>query len=111
MTNLPFELKPLEVKEKLAAGEVALIDVREVAEYQMAHIDGSELIPMSTVPQQLQYLEGLAENKLLVVLCHHGMRSLSVVSWLRKQGLENCVSMAGGIDLWARAVDPAVPKY
>jgi rhodanese-related sulfurtransferase len=45
------------------------------------------------------------------VLCHHGMRSLNVVVWLRKQGIEACQSMSGGIDRWAVQVDPALPRY
>lgn len=112
MSALPYEITPAELKAKLDAGEpVALIDVREPAEYQLARIDGAELIPMNTVPQRLQRLEALAEEKLLVVHCHHGMRSLNVVAWLRKQGVENCQSLAGGIELWSRQIDPSVPRY
>jgi len=46
-----------------------------------------------------------------VVVCHHGMRSLSVTTWLRQQGFEKAQSMRGGIDGWARTVDPKVPLY
>jgi rhodanese-related sulfurtransferase len=46
-----------------------------------------------------------------VVFCHHGVRSLSVVDWLRRQGLENCRSMSGGIDLWSLQVDATVRRY
>lgn len=88
-----------------------LVDVREDVEFRMARIEGAELIPMNTIPDRLQYLDGLAEEKLLVFHCHHGMRSLNVVNWLRKQGVENCLSMAGGIDLWSTQVDPTVPRY
>jgi len=45
------------------------------------------------------------------VFCHHGVRSLSVVDWLRRQGVENCQSMAGGIDRWSLEIDPAVRRY
>jgi rhodanese-related sulfurtransferase len=61
------------------------------------------------VPQSLSSLRD--EALPLVVFCHHGMRSLQVVSWLREQGLEGCVSMQGGIDQWSREIDPAVPRY
>lgn len=111
MDQLPFEITPEQAKQKLEAGEAVLVDVREALEHQIARIDGAELIPMNTVPQRLQYLEGLAEENLLVIHCHHGMRSLNVVNWLRQQGVEHCVSMAGGIDLWSAQVDPAVPRY
>lgn len=112
MAQLPLEILPAQVKRMLDEGKpVHLIDVRELAEHQICRIDGSELIPMNTVPQRLQYLDGLADEKLLVVLCHHGMRSLNVVNWLRQQGVDNCISMAGGIDLWSAQVDAAVARY
>jgi len=107
---IPLEITPLEVKQRLDSGEkLRLIDVREPFEYQQAHIDGSELIPMRAVPQTLPSLE--SEEATLIVFCHHGMRSLQVVSWLREQGLERASSMAGGIDRWSLEIDPAVPRY
>jgi rhodanese-related sulfurtransferase len=111
MPQLPYEIAPAEAKEKVEAGEALLIDVREEIEFRMARIEGAELIPMNTIPQHLQRLDGLADEKLLVVHCHHGMRSLNVVNWLRQQGVANCVSMAGGIELWSTQVDPGVPRY
>lgn len=111
MSPAAFEIAPMEAKQKWDAGDAVLIDVREVGEYQIASIDGAELIPMGTVPQRLSYLEGLAEERLLIVFCHHGMRSLNVVNWLRQQGVAECVSMAGGIDLWTAMVDPNLPRY
>ncbi len=111
MDAMPFEISPAKAKQKWDAGEAALIDVREVGEHQIASIDGAELIPMGTVPQRLSHLEELADEKLLVVFCHHGVRSLNVVNWLRGQGVAECVSMAGGIDLWSSVVDGAVPRY
>lgn len=111
MDHLKLEISPVEAKAKIEAGEAVLIDVREPAEYQIARIEGAELIPMNTVPQKLQYLDGLAEEKLLIVHCHHGMRSLNVVDWLRRQGVSNCQSMAGGIELWSAQVDPRIPRY
>jgi rhodanese-related sulfurtransferase len=110
--DLPLETTPSDVKRKLEAGDpVHLIDVREPVEYQTARIEGAELIPMRTVPARLQEIENKAETGILVVYCHHGMRSLQVVSWLREQGIANCQSMAGGIDLWSALVDPKVPRY
>ena len=105
-----FEITPLEVKRRLDAGEkLRLVDVRETAEFQQAHIEGSELIPMRTVPQSLESLE--QEEAPLILFCHHGGRSMQVVTWLRKQDVENCSSMAGGIDRWSLEIDPAVPRY
>ena len=91
------------------AHALRLVDVREPFEFDLARIEGGELISMRSVPKALPVLE--EEEKPIVVYCHHGMRSLQVVSWLREQGIENCTSMAGGIDRWSREVDPTVPRY
>jgi rhodanese-related sulfurtransferase len=100
------------VQKRIAAGErLALIDVREPFEFEAARIEGADLIPMNTIPEHLEELRVRAAETALIVLCHHGVRSLNVVSWLRRQGVENCWSMQGGIDLWSLAVDPGVPRY
>ncbi len=88
-----------------------MIDVREPHEFATAKIEGAVLIPMRTVPAELQDLDAKAAEAPLIVFCHHGMRSLNVVHWLREQGVENCASMAGGIDAWSATVDPTVPRY
>ena len=103
-----MEIAPQAVKRRLDAGEkLRLIDVREPEEFALARIEGAELIPMRSVPAELQSLD----EGSLIVYCHHGVRSLSVVDWLRNQGVEDCQSMAGGIDAWSLSVDPAVPRY
>ncbi len=87
-TTLPLEITPQEVTRRRAAGEsLALIDVREPGEFQLAQIEGAELIPMRTVPAQVQHLEAQADETTLIVFCHHGVRSLNVVNWLREQGV------------------------
>lgn len=109
---LPLETTPQDVQRRLAAGEkLLLIDVREPAEFQLARILGAELIPMRTVPAQLQRLEAASDEATLIVYCHHGVRSLNVVNWLREQGVSGCQSIAGGIDRWSLQIDPAVPRY
>jgi len=112
MENEKLEITPRDLKRRIDAGEsIALIDVREPAEHAIARIQGSELIPMNSVPTQLQRLEALADESLVVAFCHHGVRSLHVAAWLRAQGLTNAVSMAGGIDRWATEIDQHVPHY
>jgi rhodanese-related sulfurtransferase len=108
--STPLEITAPEVKRRLDAGEVLnLVDVREPEEYQICRIDGANLIPMRQISQQLERLEEATAP--LIVFCHHGVRSLNVVGWLREQGLADCQSMAGGIDSWSREVDPGVPRY
>jgi len=109
---MPLEVAPQEVKARLERGEnILLIDVREPAEHAAARIEGAELIPMGSVPGELASLDRRAEDHVLIVFCHHGVRSLNVVHWLRRQGLDACQSMAGGIDAWSLHVDPSVPRY
>lgn len=109
---LPFETSPGEVKRRIDAGEpIRLIDVREPFEHAITQLAAAELIPMATVPARVVHLEAQADDATLVIFCHHGVRSLQVVNWLREQGIENCQSLAGGIDAWSVEVDPAVPRY
>jgi adenylyltransferase/sulfurtransferase len=107
MTEL--EITPTELKKRLDAGEkLLLVDVRERWEHQVCRIEGSRLIPMQTIPASLQQLD-LEEP--VICYCHHGMRSLDVAVWLRKQGVESAQSLAGGIERWSVEIDPKVPRY
>jgi rhodanese-related sulfurtransferase len=107
-----LEISARAVRDRIAAGEkLYLIDVREPHEHQICHIDGAELIPMNTIPPRLQEIEAKADAAPLIFFCHHGMRSLNVVNWLRGQGVEDCQSMSGGIDAWSVEIDSAVPRY
>ena len=113
MADLAMEITPAEVAAGLNRGEhIRLIDVREPEEHAICHIKGAQLIPMRTIPQHLQELDvDDASGEVLCVFCHHGVRSLSVVDWLRRQGVENCQSLAGGIDRWSLEIDPQVRRY
>jgi rhodanese-related sulfurtransferase len=107
---LQVEITPEEVNRLRRAGEkLRLVDVREPFEVQQARIEGAELIPMRSIPQALTALQ--EEENPIVVFCHHGIRSLQVTAWLREQGVENCTSMAGGIDRWSVEIDGGVPRY
>ena len=86
-----------------------LLDVREPWEHATAHIEPSTLIPMNDIPGRAH--QELDEEAPIVVLCHHGMRSLSVASWLRQQGFDKAQSVSGGIDAWSRTIDPTIPRY
>jgi rhodanese-related sulfurtransferase len=109
MDNNNLEIAPSELKQILDRGErILLIDVREPWEYNISNIAGSKLIPMGSVPANLQALD--SEDP-VVCYCHHGMRSLDVTVWLRAQGVENVRSLAGGIDRWSLEVDTKVPRY
>ena len=107
-----LEITPQDVATLQQSGETLfLVDVREADEWALTRIEGAELIPMNTVPANLQALEGKSDEGSLVVYCHHGVRSLQVVLWLRAQGVAGCYSMIGGIDRWSQDIDSSVPRY
>jgi rhodanese-related sulfurtransferase len=107
MTEL--EISAAELKKRLDASEkILLIDVREPWEYEVCRINGAKLIPMRAIPANLQALD---VEEPVICYCHHGMRSLDVAVWLRKQGVESARSLAGGIDKWSAEIDPKVPRY
>lgn len=87
-----------------------LLDVREEVEYETARIENSHLIPMSQLGRRVEELDAHRDG-LIVVYCHHGVRSLQVTNALRNHGFAKCQSMAGGIDQWSQVVDPKVPRY
>jgi rhodanese-related sulfurtransferase len=105
-----YEISVEDVKSKLDRKEAfTLLDVREPWEFQAAHIDGVKLIPMGDVPSRAH--QELDPEDHIIVLCHHGVRSMNVTAWLRQQGFEKAQSMRGGIDAWSRAVDSKIPLY
>jgi rhodanese-related sulfurtransferase len=107
---LEYEINPEEVKAKLDQREsFLLIDVREPWEFDTAKIGNTTLMPMGEVAARAH--QELDPEQHIVVMCHHGVRSLNVTAWLRQQGFEKAQSMRGGIDAWSRRVDPTVPLY
>ena len=107
---MDFEISASQVDTMLKRGDrFTLLDVREPGELEKAKIEGSTHIPMGDVP--LRAHQELEPDDHIVVLCHHGVRSLTVTNWLRQQGFEKAQSVRGGIDGWARTVDPKIPLY
>jgi rhodanese-related sulfurtransferase len=85
-----------------------LLDVREPWEYQTCHIAGARHVPMNELPARLGEFDAEAE---VVAICHHGARRLQVAHFLARQGFERVHNLAGGVDAWARSIDPAMPVY
>ena len=106
--TLPLELDAIAVAKMRKTGEpVGLLDVREAWELDICRIEGSLHIPMGELPSRL---DELPTGSPLVVLCHHGMRSMQVTQWLRQSGIA-AINLGGGIDAWARNVDPTLSLY
>jgi len=107
---MDYEILPEEAKAKLDHGdEFTLIDVREPWEFETSRIASAKLMPMGDVPARAH--QELDPEDHIVVICHHGVRSMNVTAWMRQQGFEKAQSMRGGIDAWSRQVDPDVPLY
>jgi len=107
---MDLEITIDQLKQHLASPTPPLLlDVREQWEYDTAHIEGATLIPMNEIPARA--FKELDEDSPILVLCHHGARSMSVAVWLRNQGFEQAQSVSGGIDAWSRNVDPTIPRY
>ncbi|MEJ2750080.1 MAG: rhodanese-like domain-containing protein [Anaerolineae bacterium] len=83
--------------------DVVLIDVREQAEYDEGHIPNITLIPLATVPDNL---DKIPTDKTVIVTCHSGNRSGQATEYLRQQGFDNVHNMEGGIVAWEAAGYP-----
>lgn len=107
------------VKE-ISAGELAqwladasaeqplLLDVREDWEVQLCRIPGSLHIPMNLIPLRMSELP---DDKPIVTVCHHGVRSFQVGLYLANAGFEPVISLRGGVEAWACDVDPTMTHY
>jgi rhodanese-related sulfurtransferase len=85
-----------------------VLDVREANELMICQLDSAMHIPMGEIPSRLK---DVPEDATVVVMCHHGARSMTVVNFLRKAGRGNVVNLDGGIDAWAREIDNTVGRY
>jgi rhodanese-related sulfurtransferase len=103
------QLSALELKARLKnEPQLFLLDVREPNEFDYARIENSVLIPLNQLPQRLHELNPQQE---IVVICHHGMRSLQACNYLVNSGFEHVVNLTGGIHAWSCDCDHSVPKY
>lgn len=115
MADGSLEVTPEELRRRLTeeAESVVVVDCREPEEHAIARLEGAVLVPMGEVQSRLDELRDLSADgeRDVVVMCHHGVRSLRVAVALRQAGFDDAVSLAGGIDRWSQEIDPAVPRY
>jgi adenylyltransferase/sulfurtransferase len=106
-----WEVTPREVKSLLDQGDrFVFIDCRLPNEYQITNIPGAQLLPLQQIGQRIGELRG-KEGEKVVVHCRSGGRSLQFAQILRQQGFKDVKSMAGGILLWNKDVNPGGPQY
>ena len=103
------QFTPEELKQHLDEGnKPVILDVRETWEYEICHIDNSLHISMSQIPSRMDELDPDDE---IIVMCHHGGRSMQVGNYLESQGFNNIINLAGGIDAWAKSIDTSMKQY
>lgn len=103
---------PSELQQFLSSTNHAalLLDVREPWEFAICRLSHSELLPMRQIPAAVQN-RSLPNDRDIVVICHHGIRSRQVAMFLEHQGYSRVINLRGGIDAWARDLDPAMATY
>jgi rhodanese-related sulfurtransferase len=105
------QIHPQELQAKIEAGEtVYLLDVRQPNEHEYASIEPCVLIPLGELAGRMEEVEP-PEGAMVVVYCHHGVRSLSGAAILQQAGFKNVASLSGGIEAWSVLVDPKVRRY
>ncbi len=106
----PDEVDVQEMKRALDNPDlgIAVVDVREADEFEIAKVEGTTLVPLSQIEQRFTELDA---NQTIYLHCKAGVRSLKALGFLRKQGFKYLKSVKGGISAWSEEIDPNVPKY
>lgn len=105
------QITPVELNEWLGdvkRSKPLLLDVREPWEYAYCRIAGSLLIPLGEISRGCDELDPETE---VVVICHHGVRSFNAANYLEWSGFSKVYNLTGGVERWAREVDPSMPRY
>ncbi|HRG55008.1 MAG TPA: rhodanese-like domain-containing protein [Lacunisphaera sp.] len=105
--DTPLEIDVTAAAQQLGTGAL-LLDVREPDEVATCAVAGSRHIPMRQIPESAATLP---RDRPILVMCHHGGRSLRVTQFLRANGFANVANVAGGIDAWAEQIDPGLARY
>lgn len=105
-----IQMQPSELKAALDQGrELVLLDVREPAELDIVRFPGTLDIPMHQIPSR--EARELDPDRPVVVICHHGVRSMAVASWLVERGFDEVYNLVGGVDLYALRISPSIGRY
>jgi rhodanese-related sulfurtransferase len=106
---MPEEIGPAELAARLVQRRpLVLLDVRDEWETRLCRLENSTHIPLEEIELRTDELDPADE---IVVYCHHGVRSAAVAGYLRGLGFARAINLAGGLDLWARTVDPSMRRY
>lgn len=105
----PFDMDVEDLDRiRTSGGDPLVLDVREPGEVAICALPDSLHIPMGALPARVGELP---RDRDIVVVCHHGGRSAQVTMWLRSQGFSRTTNLNGGVDAWARRIDPNMKVY
>jgi adenylyltransferase/sulfurtransferase len=104
-----WDITATELAQRLQKGNhIQLLDVREPHELQISQLPGADLIPLGQLAARLSELDSAQE---MVVFCKSGSRSARALELLVSAGFRKVKNLRGGINAWAREVDPSLPIY
>ncbi|KAF0250592.1 MAG: adenylyltransferase and sulfurtransferase [bacterium] len=104
-----YEITPQELKEKFdKSQDILVLDVRELAEYEICRIPNATLVPIGELFEKLTELD---KNTEIVVYCKLGIRTSRAIHMLRDAGFNKAKGLIGGINLWAQKIDTDMPRY
>ena len=103
------EYTAAELAERLGQGDpIHLIDVSEPHDLEISRLDGAQIIPLGQLASRLPELNSAEE---IIVFCKSGVRSERALEILAGAGFRKLHHLLGGINAWARDVDPSLPIY
>lgn len=104
------QISPTQLQAQLEAGvRLQLVDVREAFEWDICHLAGSIHLPLGQLPSRHPSLDPQLPT---VLICHHGIRSMQALQYLRQQGdFRQLLNLTGGIEAWASQIDHSMPRY
>ena len=111
-SSLSPSVSVTELGDRLTEPNLQLIDVREPEELAIAQIAGFINLPLSQFAEWSGGIQSRFDPAAeTIVLCHHGVRSAQMCSWLHQQGFSCVRNVVGGIEAYAAKVDASVPRY
>lgn len=106
---MPGEISARELKQRLERHEpLVLLDVRQGWETRLCRLENALHIPIEEIEMRVDELNPEDET---IVYCHQGVRSAAVTEYLSQLGFRDVRNLAGGLDEWARTIDPSMRRY
>lgn len=102
------DLNPKQLQRYLKDNSPLLLDVREQWEWDKCHFDEARLLPMGQI---MANIDSLDKSEEIVLICHHGIRSMQVAHYFESIGFTNLVNLKGGIDAWTKTIDSSMALY